>query len=215
MDGVAGTGDATLEQVLTEARTAGLLGPEDPVRHIEHAEAFLAAARARFGPGGPARFLDLGSGPGVPGLILATRWPGTRATLLDAGERRAAFARHAADRLGIGDRVNVRNGRAEELAHDPNLREAFPLVVARAFGTPAVTAELAAGFLEPGGQLVVSEPPAVEPGRWDGNGLGALGLARSEPGRAAGFAVVVFTKNAPTPDRYPRRTGVPAKRPLW
>jgi 16S rRNA (guanine527-N7)-methyltransferase len=91
-------------------------------------------------------------------------------------------------------------------------------VVARSFGAPAVTAECAVGFLRPGGRLAVSEPPeCAEPAsvRWPEAGLGHLGFA--PPARvqhAAANAVVLELPAAPA-DRWPRRDGVPAKRPLW
>ena len=76
---------ASLEAVLERARDLGFLGPGPIDRHIAHADAFLAAV-----PDPPPSFLDLGSGGGVPGLILASVWRCT-VVLLDAQERRARF----------------------------------------------------------------------------------------------------------------------------
>jgi 16S rRNA (guanine527-N7)-methyltransferase len=204
-----------LRRVLDEARSFGFLGPEDPQRHIDHAAVFAGAAEDLFGPGGPAAFLDLGSGAGVPGLVLALRWRGTHATLLDANRRRCDFARGAAQRLALADRVTVRCERAEVAGRDPGLRGSVAMVVARAFGPPAVTAELAAPFLEDGGVLLVSEPPQGDRGRWDPAGLALLGLGPAASERFSGYGIVVMRKVGPTPERFPRRTGVPMKRPLW
>jgi 16S rRNA G527 N7-methylase RsmG len=204
---------ASLLEVFADARRLGFLGPEGPQRHIEHAAAYVAAAEAVFGPDGPAAFLDLGSGAGVPGLVLVERWPGARATLLDGSQRRAAFLRGAVVRLGFADRVTVVAERAEEAGRRPELREAFDLVVARSFGPPAVTAELASPFVRVGGAVLVSEPPDAT-GRWSVEGLGELGFARPvEAGREP--AIVRLPKVEPLVDRFPRRTGVPGKRPLW
>jgi 16S rRNA (guanine527-N7)-methyltransferase len=208
-------GTTDLGPVLEEARSLGFLGPEDPQRHVAHAEAFVSAAGAVFGDAGPAAFLDLGSGAGVPGLVLALRWPEARATLLDSNQRRCAFVRRAADGLGLTSRLDVQCGRAEELGQDLSLREQFPLVVARLFGAPAVTAELATGFLAVGGALIVSEPPDAAPTRWPATGLAKMGFGPPELQRSAGYAVVVIRKTGPAPARYPRRTGVPGKRPAW
>jgi 16S rRNA (guanine527-N7)-methyltransferase len=209
-----GAPDAALRAVFVDARGHGFLGPDDPQRHIAHAAAFAAAAESVFGPDGPEAFLDLGTGAGVPGLVLATVWPRARATLLDAGQRRCAFVREAAARLGLATRVEVRCDRAEVLGRHAQLRERFPLVTARAFGAPAVTAELGAAFVAVGGVILVSEPPEAPPDRWPDEGLERFGLAPAETWRdAAGMAML--RKIAPLPDRYPRRTGVPAKRPEW
>jgi 16S rRNA (guanine527-N7)-methyltransferase len=210
-------GAAALRRVLLEARDIGLVGNDDPARHLEHAAVFAAAAESVFGTGGPGAFLDLGTGAGLPGLALASRWTGTRAVFLDAAQRRCGFVEHAIERLGpeFRSRCTVVCGRAEELAHRPDLRESVPLVVARSFAAPAVTAELGAPFLARDGALIVSEPPSAEPGRWSEAGLALLGLAPSAPFRAGGFGVVIIRRASPCPERYPRRTGIPAKRPLW
>jgi len=113
--------------------------------------------------------------------------------------------------------VAVVEARAEDAARRPELRERFDAVVARSFGPPAVTAECAVGFLRVGGRLVVSEPPADEAGdgvRWPVGPLADLGFGPPEPGAAPGASFVVLEK-ADTDERWPRRVGVPAKRPLW
>jgi hypothetical protein len=118
--------------------------------------------------------------------------------------------------LGLGR--GRKCGRAEELARDPRLRGAFELVTARSFGPPAVTAECGVGFLCPGGRLVVTEPPAAGAegaGRWPRAGLDALGLAGPQRYAAGGVSAAVLTLAAPADDRWPRRTGIVAKRPLW
>jgi 16S rRNA (guanine527-N7)-methyltransferase len=101
-------------------------------------------------------------------------------------------------------------------------RGRYDLVVARGFGPPAVTAECAAPFLELGGRLVVSDPPDEPPDRGEGGGsrrwptapLAALGLA-PERSFAQPYHYQALRQVAPCPDRYPRRTGVPRKRPLF
>jgi 16S rRNA (guanine527-N7)-methyltransferase len=164
--------------------------------HVEHAARFLAALR-------PAeRLLDLGSGGGVPGLALAVLLPATQVVLLDASVRRTDFLERAVGRLDLGGRVAVVTGRAEVVGHGAGLRGTFDAVVARSFGTPAVTAECAAPFLRVGGQLVVSEPPGEEDDRWPGAGLDQLGLRR-DPVPAAGVAS--FTQVEPCPARFARR----------
>ena len=173
-------------------------------------------------PAGPAdglRCLDLGSGGGVPGLVLACARPGWTAVLLDARERRCRFLREAAVALGLDGRVEVVEARAEAAARRPDLREQVDAVVARSFGPPAVTAECATAFLRVGGRLVVSEPPegsdsAGGPERWPAAGLDSLGL--SLPVRCGtGEASFACFEKQRLDDRWPRRVGLPAKRPLW
>lgn len=201
---------AQLGQVLEQARALGFLGPGPIDPHVEHARALAGLFEAP-----PRQFADLGSGGGVPGLVLAGEWVGTDAGLIDASARRCSFLRQAVVRLGLAERVEVVCGRAEELGREPGRRGAFEMVVARAFGCPAVTAECAAPLLRRGGLLVVSEPPARAPGRWDAAGLGALGLGPPAFGEAEDSHFVIIEKVGETSDRWPRRTGVPSRRPLW
>ena len=204
--------NARLIALLERARERGFVGPGPPTFHVEHAEALAVTV----GTGFVGRFLDLGSGAGVPGLALLLVWPAASGTLLDSKRRRCRFLEEALGELEAADRAAVVCGRAEELARRPALRGAFDLVVARAFGAPATTAECAVGFLGAGGRLVVSEPPGnAGPDRWSLDGLAELGLrgpalAGSEDARFA-----VFDRLGHVSDRWPRRTGVPAKRPLW
>lgn len=198
----------TLLAVLEEARSWGFLGPGPVADHVAHAEAFAAAVSLP-----PDRALDLGSGGGVPGLVLAGRWPTTRWVLLDSQERRTAFLAGAVARLGWQDRVQVVRARAEEAGRDPDLRARFDLVTARSFGPPAVTAECAAPFLRVGGHLLVSEPPeAVD--RWPAAGLAPLGLGfvGVETGR---HRMACLAQIEACPETYPRAVGRPAKRPLF
>jgi 16S rRNA (guanine527-N7)-methyltransferase len=144
-------------------------------------------------------------------LALALTWPASQWVLLDANARRGAFLEQVIGELRLHERVVVLVERAEEAAQAERWRGAFDLVTARSFGPPAVTAECASGFLRAGGRLVVSEPPSDAEGRWPPDGLSKLGLA--DLGRSG--AVRVLLQVSATPQRFPRRVGVPAKRPLW
>jgi 16S rRNA (guanine527-N7)-methyltransferase len=209
--------DTRLLEVLERSRGLGFLGPGSVRLHLDHAAGFAGG----IGPA-PEQFLDLGSGGGVPGLVLAQRWPESRAVLLDARERRCGFLREAVRDLHIGERVVVVWARAEEAGHRDYLRGVFDVVVARGFGPPAVTAECGAPFLRVGGTLAVSEPPddggtgasANASERWAAGGLARLGLA---VGRSwtDGFRYQALDQVQPCPERYARNPGVPAKRPLF
>jgi len=215
-----------LDEVLRQAQDLGFFGPGEIRRHREHAGAFVALVRQVLGQEDPERFLDLGTGGGLPGLVLAEALPGTPGTLLDSQHRRTTFLEQAVAELGWADRIAVVNARAEDAARDPAHRGRYSLVVARSFAAPAVTAECAVGFLSPGARLIVSEPPgdatapgtnAPSPSRWDPAGLAQLGF---DPPDAivtsqSGATIATLTLRLAAADRWPRRSGIPSKRPLW
>jgi 16S rRNA (guanine527-N7)-methyltransferase len=109
--------------------------------------------------------------------------------------------------------VRVVAARAETAGRS-DLRGEFDLVVARSFGPPAVTAECAAPFLRVGSRLLVTEPPGGLPHRWDPDGLAYLGL-KVDARIVAPTAFQILIQDVVCPDRFPRRVGVPAKRPLF
>lgn len=201
-----------LESVLQDGQTIGLVGT-GPVRaHLDHARGFAEV----FQPPLDGLLLDLGSGGGLPGLVLALEWPNSRWLLLDGRARSVNFLGDAVGRLGLEQRVTVLGGRAEIIARDPRHRASADVVVARSVATPAAVAECAAGLLVAGGILVVSEPPEAEALRWDADGLSRLGMGPAqivESGRKFHFSVI--EQRLPCPPGYPRRTGVPARRPLF
>jgi 16S rRNA (guanine527-N7)-methyltransferase len=205
---------ADLASVVREAQRRGFVGDAPAGDALEHARGFAAGLDAPT-----ERFLDLGSGGGLPGLALLDLWPSSSAVLVDANQKRCAFLRDAVKALGLDGRAEVLEGRAEDLGRRSGLRGGFAVVTARGFGRPAVTAECGAPFLRAGGLLVVSEPPAdlaspsgVE--RWPAAGLAELGLG-PERTWATRFRYRSLRQIADCPDRYPRRIGVPAKRPLF
>ena len=218
-------------RALVRAQELGFLGDPPIDRQVEHALGFAAALEAAGLSHAPTSFLDLGSGGGIPGLVLAAHWPESRAVLLDANERRCAALEAAVASAGWSGRVVVVHDRAERAGHLPSLRGAHQVVVARSFAIPAAVAECGAPFLEVGGLLAVSEPPApsgavarsdgpedenraVRPERWPEAPLAALGLRPLLFHReAAGYQVLLQTTSCPS--RYPRREGVPTKRPLY
>lgn len=198
-----------LRGVLGVAQERGLVGPGSVEVHIEHALRWadlLPAADA---------FLDLGSGGGVPGLVVALVRPSVRATLLDARRRSAVWLAAGVERLDLGHRVQVVCERAEVAAREPVLRERFPLVLARGFGPPATTAECGSGFVRVGGTLSASEPPEERADRWPEPGLAELGLGPAARVSSGEACFVMIPKTSRLDDRWPRREGRPHRRPLW
>ena len=207
-----------LDEVLADARRAGFLGPGPLELQLRHAEGFVEIARA-LGTDPQPHLVDLGSGGGLPGLVVAQQWPEASVVLLDASARRTDFLRRAVERLGLQGRTQVVCGRAEEFGRDLQWRQGFDGVLARSFGRPAVVAECAAPLLKVGGWLVVSEPPSEAEGtegdgRWPAESLRQFGLVPSEPVRAE-FSYQVLRQAEPCSERFPRRNGVPAKKPLF
>jgi 16S rRNA (guanine527-N7)-methyltransferase len=191
---------------LSRARTLGFLGPGPVEDHVHHTAGFLRALGGATGT-----VLDLGSGGGVPGLVIGVARPDLHMVLVDATAKRCRFLESAVADLGL-DAVVV-EGRAESVAHG-ELRGSADAVVARSFGPPATTAECAAPLLQVGGVLVVSEPPEPLAERWPAEGVALVGLAL-EDSPATSPRVQILRQVRTCPARYPRRDGLPAKRPLF
>lgn len=148
--------DAALLSVLESLRERGALGEASLLEAVRHAEAFLAAI-----PPSTRRVIDLGSGGGLPGLVLAVRLPSVEFVLTDRRERRMDLLRLACARLGIDDRVTVLTTDVVRLGSAPGFASAFDVVTARAFGESMWTLRCAVPFLDVDGVIVVSEPPLV------------------------------------------------------
>ncbi|MCP3913210.1 MAG: hypothetical protein GY713_19950 [Actinomycetia bacterium] len=155
------------------------------------------------------RGIDLGSGGGVPGLVVALLTPSSTWELVDSQAVRVDWLDHAVVDLGIGGRVEAVHARAEVLGRRSEWRESADVATARLFGPPAVVAEIGAGLVRIGGSIIVSDRRGSD--RWDDAVLGELALERcsSPPG------FVVLKKTAALASQFPRREGVPSRRPLF
>jgi 16S rRNA (guanine527-N7)-methyltransferase len=203
-------GRKSLEEWLAEGQERGLIGPRELPGALSHARGLGEIALSGYA--GPKRALDIGSGGGLPGLVLAVDWPDWEWTLLDSAERSTRLLREAVEDLGLNSRVEVVTGRAEDRASEDR-RGRFGLVISRSVAAPAIIAEYAAPYLTPGGRLVVSQPPDVSESAWPADDLALLGMKLRDISHNPVSAVVEQT--SPAPGIYPRRTGVAAKRPLW
>jgi 16S rRNA (guanine527-N7)-methyltransferase len=167
--------------------------------------------------GDARKVVDVGSGGGLPGIPLKIARPELELTLIEADQAKAAFLVHACAALGL-DGVEVVARRAEDAGHDPRLREAFDVAVARALAPMPVLAELCLGLVRVGGRLLAqkteSEDPAVAAHAIELMG-GAIAAVHTSPSAARNAGtVVVVDKIRPTPAAYPRRPGVPNRKPL-
>jgi len=167
----------------------------------------------------PSSVVDVGTGAGLPGVALKIAHPGIELTLIDSTQKKAVFLNHLVDVLGLKG-VEVLTGRAEELAHDTRYREHFDAVLSRGVAKLAVLTELTLPFCAVGGECVAMKnwPPdaEVDEAERSFNVLGGrlrqivrIGLWGLED-----RSLVVIDKARPTPEKYPRRSGIPQKRPL-
>lgn len=191
---------------------------EVQVKHFLDSLTCVLAMEARA-PG--QHLLDVGSGAGFPGLVLQIACPELEVTLLEATRKKAAFLRYISERLGLA-KVRIVNARAEDAGRDPEHREAYDWVVARAVADLAELVEYMLPFCRPGGACL-----ALKGGEISGEieaaarAIEVLGgrLARAIPVQHSALKdlrrqVLVIEKVGPTPAVYPRRPGIPHKRPI-
>jgi len=160
------------------------------------------------------RVIDVGTGAGFPGLVLKIGCPFMRLTLVESVNKKAAFCRHMVA-------VKVWVGRAEDLGHDPAHREQYDWAVARAVARLPILAEYLLPFVRLGGAMVAQKgengPVEVQAAR---HALEVLGgelehmQGLTLPSITETRYLIVVRKRAATPALYPRRAGIPAKRPL-
>jgi len=161
--------------------------------------------------------VDVGSGAGLPGIPLKIARPELQVTLIESDQAKAAFLVHACATLRL-DGVEVVARRAEEAGHDPALREKFDVAVVRALAPLPVLVELCLPLVRVGGRLLAQKTRDEDPAG-AAHAIELLGgkmsgvLAAPSAARAAG-TVVVIDKARPSSVRYPRRPGVPARKPL-
>lgn len=161
--------------------------------------------------------VDVGSGGGLPGLPLKIVRPGLAVTLVESDQAKAAFLVQACARLGL-EGVEVVARPAEDAGRDTRYRERFDVAVARALAPMSVLAELCLPLVRVGGTLLAQKTDAEDVTTAQhaiqllGGSLESVTPAASSA-RASG-TVVVVRKVAPTPPAYPRRPGVPRRKPL-
>ena len=164
--------------------------------------------------------VDIGSGAGIPGIPMHIADPSLALTLVESHGRRCEFLETAIDELAL-DGVAVRRMRAEEAGRDPELREGFDLAVARAVAPLPVLVEYALPLLRPGGLLAAPKGSRASDELSEAEAaIETLGghvltpLPLSLPEGAVAQIVVLVRRSGPMPERYPRRPGIPSKRPL-
>ncbi len=192
--------------------------PDDEMPERHYADSILPLLRYPGLIASDADILDVGSGAGLPGIPLAIMLPRQRVTLLEANGRRCDFLREVTEKLGLAE-VSVLEGRAETMGQDNCCRESFDVVVSRAVAALPELLEYMLPFARTGGRALCWK------GRRAEEEMAAAAHAAAELGDAALSALpygdndhesmlIVAEKRRGTPDAYPRRTGIPHKRPI-
>ncbi|OQY07644.1 MAG: 16S rRNA (guanine(527)-N(7))-methyltransferase RsmG [Planctomycetales bacterium 4572_13] len=173
--------------------------------------------------GKPLKILDIGSGAGFPGLVLAVVRPQWKIISLEATKKKADFQQKICDTLGLKN-ATILNGRAEETAHHAQFRQQFDAVTARALAAMPVLAELSLGFVKTGGFGLYWKGPSVkEELKTAQAAIKQMGAKieksapytlQAEDAEPANLSLVICRKTNATPKQYPRIFGIIKKKPL-
>lgn len=218
--GVRAALELYIARLLERNAATNLTAARDPASVVEHVRDSLGLVPYVREP-----LVDVGSGGGFPGIPLAIA-TGAATTLIESVAKKAAFLRAVADELALP--VEVICARAEDVGRDPAFRERFASATARAVGSVSTVLELTIPLLRVGGVALLQRgglTPLQRAAACDAAlVLGAAvaseyevveeGVVERAPGGPGGRRLLIVKKLAPTGPRFPRRAGVPAKRPL-
>ena len=164
--------------------------------------------------------IDVGSGAGIPGLVLAPLFPETHFCLLDATRKKIQFVEAVVKECGLNN-VSVRLGRAEDAGHDKNLRERFDIGIARSLAQLNILLEYVFPFIKTGGLCYAykGKMTDIEITRGEGALMELQGKIEQQKTYHLPFSgkmrtFITIRKQDKCPDKFPRRSGVPKKRPL-
>ncbi len=166
------------------------------------------------------RAIDIGTGAGIPGMIMKITLPELQMTLLDSTQKRTSFLGEVANELELTG-LEVITGRAEDLGQESGHRESYDIVVARAVARLPELAELTIPFANIGGVVILPKSSGVQDEVVEAAAaaevLGAapaITMEVSQPGEALADDMVYWMKISPTPREFPRRVGIPHQSPL-
>lgn len=195
-----------------------LLSPADRERVWERHIAEAAHVAEQLGGIGHERWIDVGTGGGLPGLVVAVLRPQAEVVLLDATRKKTDAVAAFIEALNVPNASTV-TGRAEQLARTASHREAFDGGLARAVGSITVSVELVRGFIREGGAIVVVRgedgPRCVETVERFAGSLGVCDVhAEAVPHAARTTWLVRMRAEGSVPQWLPRANGIPRSRPL-
>lgn len=210
------------ESLLDWNRRINLTSIDDPseVQRLHFLDSLTLCQAMPQATSGGLRVLDVGTGAGFPGLPVKLAMPSASLALIESTGKKVRFLEHLIGLLRLDD-VEIYQGRAEDLAHVPGLRSAFDVVTARGLASLNVLAELTLAFCRVGGRVLLPKKGRLDREMWQARGaLQTLGgrLVESRPVTLEGLrddrCILVIEKERETPSQYPRRPGIPHKRPL-
>jgi 16S rRNA (guanine527-N7)-methyltransferase len=186
------------------------------VKHFLDSLSLVLVLRGKI----PARMVDVGTGAGFPGLVVKILYPQVQLTLIESVSKKLEFCQLVVEALDL-EEVTFLHERAEKAGCEPQHRETYDLAVARAVATLPVLAEYLLPLVRRGGMVVAMKgETAPAEAHSAEHAIQLLGghlrklLPITLPGVAEERYLVIIDKQAPTPQGYPRRTGIPNKRPL-
>ncbi len=162
-----------------------------------------------------ARTIDVGTGAGFPGVPLLIVRPDLKLTLLDALNKRLVFLETVCRTLGLN--AELAHLRAEDAGRDPAYRERFDAALTRAVAALPVLIELTVPLLQVGGVGIAYKGDAareLDESRAALGQLHARAKAVAVPSDYGVRSLILIEKKAPTPAAYPRRAGIPERKPL-
>ncbi len=187
-------------------------------KHFLDSALLLSSSFCKSALKSDSRIMDVGTGAGFPGMVLAILKPEWKIVLLDSLNKRVDFLNEIISKLSLNN-VTAIHGRAEDIARDENYREGFDLVVSRAVADMSLLLELCVPFVSDEGYFVAYKGPKYK------DEISSAAHALSElcvkcvsddsfDLFGADRTLVFFERAGILPDKYPRRAGIPAKRPL-
>ncbi|WP_218661300.1 16S rRNA (guanine(527)-N(7))-methyltransferase RsmG [Streptococcus dysgalactiae] len=187
--------------------------------YLKHFYDSIAPILQGFLANEPIRLLDIGAGAGFPSLPMKILFPNLEVTIIDSLNKRIAFLTHLAEALAL-DKVHFFHGRAEDFGQDKDFRSQFDVVTARAVAPMQVLAELTIPFLKIGGKLIALKAQAADQELEEAKTALSLLFGKVTTNHHYQLPngdtryITVVEKKKETPNKYPRKAGLPNKKPL-